>query len=408
MDSTDDQRWPTVKLGSLIEIHDSRRVPLSRIVREKRQGIYRYYGAQGVIDHLDDFIFDGEFLLVAEDGENLRSRKQPVAFFVSGKFWVNNHAHIITGRDGVADNRFLLHAINEASISGLISGAAQPKLTQANLREIELPAPKLGEQRRVAAILAAFDELIEINERRVELLEDLARSLFQEWFVRFRFPGHEDVDLVNSELGPIPKGWTPRSAAEIFAINPRIKATQSTYRKVTMGDVSQRLSVVSPSETAAKASGTKFLRDDVLLARITPCLENGKTALVKFLEPGEVGIGSTEFIVLRGTTVGPSFTYCAARSDRLREHAIKSMSGASGRQRVSTDAMKDLVLVEPPRSLAEQFEAAVGPMLDEVVALHESNLALSGTRELLVLRLVTGQLDISDIELGVLTPPEAA
>ena len=208
--------WREIELGDLIEVHDHRRVPLSRIVREQRQGEYRYYGAQGVIDHIDGYIFDGEYILVAEDGENLRSRKQPVASIVSGRFWVNNHAHIIKGRQGIADDRFLLSAVNRAPLSGLISGAAQPKLTQASLRQLTIPCPAFETQVRIGSLLAAFDELIEINERRIKLLEDLARSLYQEWFVRFRFPGHEDVKFVGSELGPIPEGWGVEACGSVL------------------------------------------------------------------------------------------------------------------------------------------------------------------------------------------------
>ena len=194
--------WEGVALGDLVEVHDSRRVPLSKIARAGRQGPYPYLGAQGVIDHIDDFIFDGEFLLVAEDGENLRSRREPIARLASGRFWVNNHAHILSSRPGLADDRFLLHLINHIPLGGRVTGSAQPKLTQTSLLELAVPCPSFVTQRRIAGVLSAFDELIEINERRIELLEDLARSLYREWFVHFRFPGHEDAELVDSEVFP--------------------------------------------------------------------------------------------------------------------------------------------------------------------------------------------------------------
>jgi type I restriction enzyme S subunit len=170
-----DPQWETARLGSKAEILNRLRVPLSAVERARRPGPYRYFGAQGVIDHVDDYLFDGEYVLVAEDGENLRSRKKPVAALVSGRFWVNNHAHVFRARTDAANNRFLCHAINQASLSGLITGAAQPKLTKANLERLEFPCPPVQIQNRIAAVLSAFDELIEINERRIELLEDLAR-----------------------------------------------------------------------------------------------------------------------------------------------------------------------------------------------------------------------------------------
>lgn len=399
--------WHEAPLGKLVDFHNNRRIPLSRIERSKRPGCYRYYGAQGVIDHIDDYIFDGEYLLVAEDGENLRSRRQPIAALVSGQFWVNNHAHIIQSRDAVADNRFLLHAINHAPLSGRVTGVAQPKLTKANLEQVLLPCPSFATQCRIAAVLSTFDELVELNEQRVALLEGLARAVYQEWFVRFRFPGHENVKLVDSELGMIPQGWEVLTASTVFQVNPRIRSKQESYRKVVMGDVDERFSCVLPSATGGRASGSKFEQDDVLMARITPCLENGKTALVKFLESGEVAIGSTEFIVLRGRSVGPAFVYCAARSDHIREHAIKSMSGASGRQRVASDCFDTLYIVQPTLAVALRFESMVAPMLQQVFECLLHNRALAATRDLLLPRLVTGRLDISDVDLGDLLPEEA-
>ena len=90
--------WKEFNLNDLAEIHDQRRVPLSAMERDKRKGIYPYYGASGVVDYIDGYLFDGEFVLISEDGENLRSRQTPIAFKANGKFWVNNHAHVIRGK----------------------------------------------------------------------------------------------------------------------------------------------------------------------------------------------------------------------------------------------------------------------------------------------------------------------
>ena len=192
--------------------------------------------------------------------------------------------------------------------------------------------------------------------------------------------------------------------SDVFIINPRIRATQTSYEKVTMGDLNERLATVFPSQRVSRPSGTRFEKDDVLLARITPSLENGKTGLVKFLTPGEIAVGSTEFIVLRGKVVGPAFAYCAARSDRVRDHAVRSMSGASGRQRVATDAFNSLQIVEPPPDVAEEFERTAGPWLDMGYELARQSQALAKTRDLLLPALVTGRRDVSKVALGLLLP----
>ena len=118
-------------LGDLIINHDNKRIPLSAKQRENIEKNYPYYGAQGIIDYVDDYLFEGKYLLIAEDGENLRSRKQPIATIVEGKFWVNNHAHIVTSNE-LSNLEFLCFWLNSNDISEYITGSAQPKLNQNN------------------------------------------------------------------------------------------------------------------------------------------------------------------------------------------------------------------------------------------------------------------------------------
>ena len=150
--------------------YDKRRVPLSGAQREKRQGKYRYYGAQGVIDHIDDFIFDGTYLLIAEDGENLKSKKQNIAQVVDGQFWVNNHAHIVQGNE-LCDTRYLCYLLNSMDLSGYVTGSAQPKLSQSNLNAITLFLPTITVQKRIAEWLYLFDRKIAVNN---EINDNLA------------------------------------------------------------------------------------------------------------------------------------------------------------------------------------------------------------------------------------------
>ena len=174
--------WKTYKLGDVVNILDNRRIPLSARQREQRRGEYPYYGAQGIIDYIDDYLFEGTYLLIAEDGENLRSKKQNIAQLVSGKYWVNNHAHILES-NGLCDIRYICYLLNIIDISGYITGSAQPKLNQANLLAISISLPPLEEQRRIAGILGAIDDKIENNRRINTNLELQAQALFDEWFI---------------------------------------------------------------------------------------------------------------------------------------------------------------------------------------------------------------------------------
>lgn len=143
---------------------DKKRVPLSGAQREKRRGKYRYYGAQGIIDYIDDYIFDGTYLLIAEDGENLKSKKQNIAQIVEGQFWVNNHAHVVQGNE-FCDTRYLCYLLNSMDLSGYITGSAQPKLSQSNLNAITLFLPRIDKQHKIVEYLYMLDKKITINQQ---------------------------------------------------------------------------------------------------------------------------------------------------------------------------------------------------------------------------------------------------
>ena len=220
------EEWKEYKLGDVVNVLDYKRVPLSSKERSLHQGIYPYYGAQGIIDYVDDYIFDGTYLLIAEDGENLKSKKQNIAQLATGKYWVNNHAHIAES-NGKCDIRFICYLLNIMDVSGYITGSAQPKLNQANLLSISIKLPSLQIQKNIANFLSAFDNKIECNHRindnfafsfllltcfvlwllklRNDNLEKQAQALFKSWFVDFE--PFKDGEFVESEMGMIPKGW---------------------------------------------------------------------------------------------------------------------------------------------------------------------------------------------------------
>src|SRR5260221_4281788 len=144
-----------MSFGEITKNFDALRVPVKEA--DRKQGSYPYYGASGVIDKIDSYIFEGEYLLIAEDGENLRSRKTPIAFIAKGQFWVNNHAHIVQGNNK-ADTRFLMYALAQANIGAYLTGSTIPKLTQENLNRLPINLPSLAEQRAIAHILGLLDD----------------------------------------------------------------------------------------------------------------------------------------------------------------------------------------------------------------------------------------------------------
>lgn len=174
--------WKT--LGELAENLDSKRKPITSGLRDA--GDIPYYGASGIVDYVKDYIFDGDFLLVSEDGANLLARSTPIAFSVSGKSWVNNHAHVLKF-ETYAERRYVEYYLNSIDLTPYISGAAQPKLNQKNLNGINIPNPSLEEKERIVAILDKFDSLttsmteglpreIALRQKQYEYYRDLLLS----------------------------------------------------------------------------------------------------------------------------------------------------------------------------------------------------------------------------------------
>lgn len=175
--------WKEFKLDELADIYNHIRVPLSKMERSKRKGPYPYYGASGIVDYIDDYLFDGEYILISEDGENLKSRQTPIAFKAIGKFWVNNHAHIIKGKKDYL-NDLIIYYFQNLDLNPFITGAVQPKLNKANLLSIPIYLPELeAEQKAIAEVLSSLDDKIDLLHRQNKTLEALAETLFRQWFI---------------------------------------------------------------------------------------------------------------------------------------------------------------------------------------------------------------------------------
>jgi type I restriction enzyme, S subunit len=197
--------WARVKLGTVAENLDARRVPLKQADRAQRDGPYPYYGASGIIDSIDDYIYEGEHLLVAEDGANLLARATPIAFRATGRFWVNNHAHILSF-NGKADLRFLERYLSTVDLKPYVTGSAQPKLNRTNLDRIEVPLPSLSEQKRIAGILDAADALRAKRREALAQLDTLLQSTFLDMF---------GDPVERPGVTEVPDGWSYETIADI-------------------------------------------------------------------------------------------------------------------------------------------------------------------------------------------------
>ena len=283
-------------------------------------------------------------------------------------------------------------------------------------RGMNITLPSLDQQRTIAHILGTLDDKIELNRRMNATLEEMARAIFKSWFVDFdpvrskaegRDPGLPKpiADLFpdrfeDSELGEIPAEWWKATLSEVMEINPR--------RSLKKGEVAPYLDMKNMPTQSARAlrvynrkfgSGVRFVDNDTLVARITPCLENGKTCSVDSLGEGIVGWGSTEYVVLRPKQQLPAeFAYFLARTGRFRTYAISSMSGTSGRQRESAASLDQFVLAVPPAEVARAFGKMTRTIMNTMKAKDEESRTLAAIRDALLPRLISGELRVPDAE----------
>ena len=172
--------WKKVKLGDICDILDSRRIPISE---EKRiKGKYPYYGANGIQGYINDYIFDEELVLLAEDGGNFGSKTKPIAYKINGKTWVNNHAHVLKAKDEIISTDFLLYSLMFYDVTKLITGTTRKKLTRAGMEKITLSIPTLSIQNKITNNLEKIENFIFLRKNQLNFLNELNKSLFTTMF----------------------------------------------------------------------------------------------------------------------------------------------------------------------------------------------------------------------------------
>ncbi len=195
-----------------------------KAIKPGAEGRYQVYGSNGIIGGCDEFRYENG-VIIGRVGAYCGS-----VAYCSEKFWASDNTLVVFPASERFDTKFLFYLLTDAKLSRYAGGAAQPLVTQTVLKQVEVTVPALLVQRRIAGILSAYDELIENNQRRIQILETMARALYREWFVEFRFPGSENVPRVASSLGDIPQGWETKKLGDIIELKYG-KALKKTNRR---------------------------------------------------------------------------------------------------------------------------------------------------------------------------------
>ncbi len=376
-------RCETFRFDEVTINFDRKRIPLSAKQRSERQGNYRYYGAQGVIDYVDDYIFDGTYLLIAEDGENLKSQKQNIAQIAKGKFWVNNHAHIVQTNEH-CDLQYLYYLINSMDLSGYITGSAQPKLSQANLNAVTLQLPSIEEQKKIVAILGALDDKIELNNKINENLERQAEAIFKAWFIAFEpWNGKKPCEWVDAPLGSfveIKRGGSPRPIQDFLS--------DTGLRWLKISDVT---SLTSPYILDIK----EHIKLEGL--RKTVHLNAGELVLSNSATPGIPKILDVDSCIHDGWLYFPksqlSKYWLYLFFKHIRQELILLGNGSIFTN-LKTDILKAFPVTKADEKTLYAFEKLIKPLFETMLNADRESKRLTALRDALLPKLMSGEIQI--------------
>lgn len=373
--------WQTVALGDLCDILDNKRKPITK--KDRKSGEYPYYGATGIQDFVEGFLFDEPLVLVGEDGAKWASGEN-TAFAIDGKCWVNNHAHVIRPNRILLSDNWLIHFLVHSDLSPFVSGLTVPKLNQGNLREIPIPLPPLPEQHRIVAILdKAFDGIANAKANAEKNLEN-ARALFESHL--------QSVFTERSE------GWVEKRLSDVCAITSRLvdprKDEFIDLTHVGAGNIESKTGVFVDLQTAREEGliSAKFVFDEsmVLYSKIRPYLK-------KVARPDFNGLCSADMYPLTPlpNEIARNYLFYLLLSKPLTDYAVQG-SARAGMPKVNREHLFEFRVWLPSVERQEELSAKLDALHDEtqrLASLYQQKLtALDDLKKSLLHQAFSGKL----------------
>lgn len=358
-----------------VKISDVCKICYGKDHKQLLDGNVPAYGSGGIIRRVNKSIHEKKSVLIPRKGslDNL--------FFVDPPFWTVDTLFWTDIDETKINPAFFFYQLKTLDLASKNVGTAVPSLTTSVLNDIEINLPSMDIQKQIAAILSALDEKIATNRAINDNLQQQAFSVF-------------DNLIANTENNDC-------TVFDYAFLNPkRTLAKNQVARSIDMSQLSTSGAFPSGWEMKPFNGGMRFTNGDTLLARITPCLENGKTAFIDFLDDGEVAFGSTEYIVLAPKNdTPPEMLYCLARYPAFVDYAVKNMNGSSGRQRVSAETVGQYRLPLFDKHSLVLFREVVSPMFLKMRYNSLENMRLAELQDALLPKLMSGEIDVSAIQL---------
>uniref|UniRef100_UPI004047EAB5 restriction endonuclease subunit S n=1 Tax=Aliarcobacter sp. TaxID=2321116 RepID=UPI004047EAB5 len=395
--------WQEVILDDIVVFLNSKRVPLSSLERKKIQGKYPYYGASGIVDYINDYVFDGKHLLISEDGENLKTRNTPIAFFADGKYWVNNHAHILDEKEeGVLE--YLKYYFSILNIMPYLTGAVQPKLNKKTLSSILINLPKKDLRLKINHILSTLDDRIELNRKMNQTLESMASAIFKSWFVDFD-PVHakancegeaelENIakelgiskaildlfpsEFIESELGMIPKGWEWKSFGDVVVPKRGKTITKST---ITEGNIPVVAGGLSPAYYHGEYNAE---------APTITISASGANAGYVNLYNENIWASDCSYI----NNINTKYVYSMYLFLKAQQYEITRMQQGAAQPHVYPKDLMRLMIVDCGEKFWELLEKMITPIFEKIAINQNEIQTLEKTRDTLLPKLLSGEIEL--------------
>ncbi len=354
-----------------MQLGDVIRFGNGKAIKPGGEGCYPVYGSNGIIGGCDEFRYENG-VIIGRVGAYCGS-----VVYCPEKFWASDNTLVAFPASDEIDTKFLFYLLHNTKLSRYAGGAAQPLVTQTVLKQVKVSVPPLPVQRRIAAILSAYDDLIENSQRRIRILESMARALYREWFVHFGFPGHEKVKRVASPLGEIPEGWEVKLAKAILSRSSAGKV----YRDE---DVNPEGAIQVLDQSTNELLGFHDNEPDHLASPTMPMAIFGDhTCKMQLLiEPFSVGPNVVPFAAARELPTAYVFyvVNSLVQTQEYKRHWIPLNA-------------KEVIVTDPV--LAQRFASLIQPMLVEQATLRKAIRNLHRTRDLLLPRLLSGQVELA-------------
>lgn len=382
--------WDVCPLGSIAHFHDSRRIPIKESDRIKMQGDYPYYGASGIIDYVNDYIFDGNYILLGEDGANIIDRSSRLAFVVSGKCWINNHAHVIEPHKNM-DIHFLSEYLESISYDEYNTGTAQPKLNREKCNAIPVPIPPLPEQVCIANYLRECDHLTATIKKEISKKKAIKQGAMQELLTgKKRLPGFSgewsNFNLMKHSKIKARIGWQGLKKSEYLDSGHALLVTGTDFAN---GKVQWDSCHYVTRDRYEQDRNIQIQNNDIL---ITKDGSLGKAALVQGLsKPATLNSGIFVIRPLQNA-YDPVFVYHILSSFVFKDFLDKLSAGSTIIHLYQKDVGKFEFLLPPTIEEQKAIAAVLSEMDADIAALEEKLAKYRQVKQGMMQQLLTGKI----------------